>query len=166
MKALKTCKMKKNKVIRYLLLLVLAGVVIGGGVGYYMYNKPHRDIEHAMPDYILTADELTTAYADEAEGNKKFLNNVVLLVGRVEDVSRDAGGNINILFTTPEGEIDASLDKRYQNDKDYKKIASGIDADQNIKLQCYCSGAIKDTMLGIVTSRVVLKNCFIKTNNK
>jgi hypothetical protein len=158
--------MKRNKIIRYLLLLVLAGVVIGGGIGYYIYNKPHRDIEHAMPDYILTADELTAAYADEAEGNKKFLNNVVLLVGEIEDLSRDAGGNINVLFSTPDGEIDASLDDRYQQDEDYVKVASQIESGKNIQLQCYCSGAIKDTMLGIVTSRIVLKNCFIKKNKK
>lgn len=158
--------MKRNKIIRYLLLLVLAGVIIGGGVGYYLYNKPHRDIEHAMPDYILTADELTAAYANEEEGNKKFLNNVVLIIGKAADVSKDAGGNINILFTTADGEIDASLDERYQEDESYRSRASDIEPGKNLQLQCYCSGAIKDTMLGIVTSRVVLKNCFIKDNKK
>jgi len=158
--------MKRNKMIRYLLVLVLAGVMIGAAVGYYMYNKPHRDIEHAMPDYILTADELAAAYADEGEGNKKFLNNVVLLVGKAADVSKDAGGNINILFTTADGEIDASLDDRYQEDENYRRSTSDIESGKNIQLQCYCSGAIKDTMLGIVTSRVVLKNCFIKKKKK
>ncbi len=158
--------MKRNKIVRYLFLLILAGVIVGAAVGYYLYNKPHRDIEHALPDFILTAEELTAAYADEGEGNKKFLNNIVLLLGRAADVSKDAGGNINILFTTADGEIDASLDNRYQEDESYRSSASDIEPGKSIQLQCYCSGAIKDTMLGIVTSRVVLKNCFVKKKRK
>ncbi len=157
--------MNKKKLIRYVLILAIIGAVSAGVIGYYMYNKPHRNIEKAKPDLIVTADELAKIYENEEEGNERALNRVILLEGNIDNLKRDAAGNLNIEFSTEFGDVDASLDERYREEDDYMKKAEALQAGDHVKLQCYCSGAIKDTMLGIITSRVVLKNCFIKNEN-
>ena len=51
--------MKKKKVIQIIAILGVAGILIAGGIGLYMFNMPHRDIQSADADYSLTASEIS-----------------------------------------------------------------------------------------------------------
>jgi len=45
--------MKRKKVIRIIAILGVAGLIIGGGVGLYLFNMPQRDVQSAKTDYSV-----------------------------------------------------------------------------------------------------------------
>ncbi len=65
---------KKKKIIKVAAIVIGAGLVIGLGIGYYMYNLPHRDVQSSPTDYKLTVTELVDEYlADHEAANNKYL---------------------------------------------------------------------------------------------
>ncbi|MCO6488524.1 MAG: hypothetical protein J5I98_08910 [Phaeodactylibacter sp.] len=71
--------------------------LVAGGIGYFMYNKPHQNMEKAQADVVLGAEELFTAFeANETEANQKYLDKVVKVSGLVKEVSTDEEGNVSV----------------------------------------------------------------------
>lgn len=72
--------MKRFK--QFLIGALLLGTLAGVYVWFFVYNKPHRDIENATPDYTETAESL---YAHYNQGQNTQDNNfdgaVVLFSG-------------------------------------------------------------------------------------
>lgn len=67
-------KTKRKKIIKVAAFVVVAGLLIGAGVAYYMYNLPHRDVQSSPTDYRLTVSELASEYITDMEAaNKKYL---------------------------------------------------------------------------------------------
>ncbi|MCB0616313.1 MAG: hypothetical protein KDC75_23500, partial [Phaeodactylibacter sp.] len=82
-----------KKLIGIGLLLALLGV----GVGYFMYNKPHQNMEKAEADMTLESTALFSAFeANEAEANEKYLDKVIKISGTVKEVNTDEEGNISL----------------------------------------------------------------------
>lgn len=154
---------KRKKIILILLVLVVVGGAIGGGVAYYMWNKPHRDIEGATPDYEMSAEEFAKAYDNEEEGNKKFLNNVVLINGSIDEISGDGQSRNKLVMATGYGDIMASMDGKYMEHEEYKNEFEKLKKGDNVVVKCYCSGVLKDSLMGMVFSNIALKNCFIQS---
>ncbi len=68
--------------------------VIGAGVGYMMYNKPHKDIKSTKADISISAEELFAAYeSDESAANARFLDKMIEVKGKVLEVKTDEDGN-------------------------------------------------------------------------
>jgi UDP-N-acetylmuramyl pentapeptide synthase len=68
--------------MKKLVLFGIVALVIGLGVAYYLWNKPHRDIAAEDAAFALTADELFDAFeADETAANAKYLDKVVAVTG-------------------------------------------------------------------------------------
>jgi hypothetical protein len=66
-------------------------VLVGLGIGVYLYNKPHRDFASEEAAYTLTADELAYYFNNDLESAKdKFLDKVVIVEGEVAD-KQEAG---------------------------------------------------------------------------
>ena len=67
--------MKKKKILRVIAILGVAGILIGGGIGLYMFNMPHRDVQSTDADYNLTALEVVLEYlSDQDAANQKYLS--------------------------------------------------------------------------------------------
>jgi hypothetical protein len=87
--------MKKKKVLKIIAILGVAGLLIGGGIGLYMFNKPHRDVQSANADYTLTASEIVSEYlTDKDAANKKYLaadgdSKILEITGVVSKISED-----------------------------------------------------------------------------
>ena len=63
-----------KKFIKKGLILIVSGLLIGGGVVFYMINKPHRDVQAADIDFEITSDQLVTEYlSDRQAANTKYL---------------------------------------------------------------------------------------------
>jgi hypothetical protein len=78
--------------------ILLAILIIGGGYGWYLYNKPHQGVEGARPTAKLEADTLFTAFqADETRANGLYLGKVLevrgKLVGQTPEAVQLSGGN-------------------------------------------------------------------------
>ena len=70
--------MKKFKL--WLFVLLVAGLLGGSYVWFFVYNKPHRNIETASPDYILTAESLYAHYSNNSTQEGKNLVGTVLQI--------------------------------------------------------------------------------------
>ncbi|MDP5169652.1 MAG: OB-fold putative lipoprotein [Bacteroidia bacterium] len=87
------------------LTAVLAVLLLAGGGGYYMWNKPHKDLTDSPADFTLKAEELFQAYyADEASANQTYLNKVVELTGVVME-KQTVEENRSIVLVEVPGEM-------------------------------------------------------------
>ncbi len=100
--------MKKKKVIKITAILGVAGILIAGGIGLYMFNMPHRDIQSADADYTLTTSEIVSEYlTDKDAANKKYLaadgnSKILEITGRVGKISEDYAGQKVVLLKDEE----------------------------------------------------------------
>ncbi|MDP2338433.1 MAG: hypothetical protein Q8N05_18680 [Bacteroidota bacterium] len=87
--------MEKRKIIKAGIILLVAGIVIAGSVGLYLFNMPHRNVQKAAADYNLTSSQIVTEYlTDKESANKKYLaedgdSKVLEITGVVSKVSED-----------------------------------------------------------------------------
>ena len=74
-------------------LIVLLVISIGGYIGYKMYNKPFDVMKDMKEDFSMTAEDLYNQFdANEEEANKKYLNKIILVSGKVQGtVLNDTG---------------------------------------------------------------------------
>ena len=80
--------MKKKIIIGSLVAFFLMSAF-----GFYMYNKPHENIQRATADIKLTAVELFSIYeTDETIANEKFLDKLIEVDGTVQEVKVNEEG--------------------------------------------------------------------------
>jgi flagellar basal body-associated protein FliL len=87
--------MLKNKTVKTILIIMGIGILIAGGVGYYMFNMPHRDVQATSADYQLSAKEIVGEYLNNsAAANEKYLDEegeskVLVITGKIASISTD-----------------------------------------------------------------------------
>ena len=88
----------KKKTIKRIGLVILAGIIIAGSIGAYMFFKPHRNVQATAAFAELKVADLVNEFtADAAKANAKYLasdgNSKVLIVeGRVIKISDNQSG--------------------------------------------------------------------------
>lgn len=79
-------------------------VLIATGTIYFLFNKPHRDIQAAKTDYSLTATQLVNEYLTSPEqANQKYLDEggeskILLITGTIYSVSTDMNNQKVVLL--------------------------------------------------------------------
>jgi hypothetical protein len=141
-----------NKTIKNLLILALIGLVIGGGVVYYVFNMPHRDIEGEKASFKIEASTLFTEYSNNEEaGNKKYGDKVIQVTGKIVEIAKE-GNEISFVLNDEMEGVNCSLDSvMIINNVD---MANKYIIGDNITLKGKCDGF--DMIMG-----VVLTQCFI-----
>lgn len=87
--------------MKKILLLLLIALLAAAGVGFYLWNKPHRTAE----DEDAVATHTATEICEECAANEtlvweKYKDQVIQIKGVVESISTDASGNIQIVLTS------------------------------------------------------------------
>ena len=96
--------MKKRQIIKTGIIVAVAGIVIAGAVGLYMFNMPHRDVQSAKADYSLNSSEIVAEYLTDADAaNSKYLaadgdSKVLEITGTVSKISEDFDGQKVVLL--------------------------------------------------------------------
>jgi hypothetical protein len=81
--------------IRNLLKLLLIGLLLAGGVVFYMFNLPQRDVQATATDYNLTSSQIVSEYLkNPTVANEKYLNEegdskILEIKGTVAVISED-----------------------------------------------------------------------------
>lgn len=94
----------KKKIFKIVLIIIGLGIIIGGGVGYYMFNKPARDVQNTKTDFSYNASEIVNEYlADSRKANDKYLDEagnskVLEISGVVANISVDFNNQKVILL--------------------------------------------------------------------
>lgn len=100
--------MTLKKFIKAGLLVLVSGLVIAGGVIYYMFNMPHRDVQAAATDYQFTASAIVDEYLSDPErANEKYLDNegeskIIEVTGKVASISEDFNKQKVVLLKSAE----------------------------------------------------------------
>lgn len=101
--------MNKKKIIRMLALLVVIGLMTGGGIVYYLFNMPHRDIQASQADDSLTSAQLVNEYLSSPEkANEKYLDEegeskILAMTGKVYAITEDLN-NQKVVLLKEEGD--------------------------------------------------------------
>lgn len=129
----------KNKLLMIGVLILL----IGGVVGYKMWNKPHMDVAAADSFITLPANELLKAFQDnEAAANEKFLNKVVTIIGKIADIKKEQNETALHLET---GDMMAVVICNLDPFSTHER--SDFTVGEDIKLKGVCSGMLTDVVL-------------------
>lgn len=96
--------MKRKKVIRIVAILGIAGLVIGGGVGLYMFNMPQRDVQSTKTDYSVSSSQLVEEYLNDKDAaDQKYLasdgdSKILEVTGVVNKITEDFNGQKVVLL--------------------------------------------------------------------
>lgn len=70
--------------VRNIMIVFLILVFIALAIGFYLYNKPHRNISQINPDFRITSKMLSDSYnEDEVLADGIYLGKVIELQGKV-----------------------------------------------------------------------------------
>lgn len=132
-------KNTKFKVIGTIILVLGLALIIG----FRLYNKPHVDINKANTDLAVMAHELLLDYQrDEAKANKKYVNRIIEVEGKITKVTFDNGNSIVTLGGEDgmPGIICQMLPEDNLNVLKYKERSS-------VKIKGICTGHLIDVMM-------------------
>ncbi len=120
-------------------LIVLA--IIGASYGYYMYNKPVESLEDKEADVTISADQLIADYeADEKTANEKYLGKVVVVSGKITDITNEEGKKkVNLETSNPISVVICEMEEN--------KKTNNLKAGDMIKVKGMCSGYLSDVIL-------------------
>jgi hypothetical protein len=87
--------------LKKILAAALLLSVIGAGVAYYLWNKPHEDIAGASPAYTVEAAALFAEFeANEQAANEKYLGKLIAVTGPVRESTTADDGSIRVVLET------------------------------------------------------------------
>lgn len=129
--------MSKWKII---LIVVLVIAVVGGVVGYRMWNKPHAQVED-VAGIKVTTTELVQAYEeDEAAANEKYLDEAIQVTGTVTGTETNQDGQLLVI-----------LDDNVQCTMKDKNTS--VSESEKVTVKGFCSGS---SLFGVVLREGVI----------
>lgn len=157
--------MKRKKVLRIIAILGVAGLLIGGGVGLYMFNMPQRDVQSAKTDYSVKVAEIVNEYLDNKDAaNQKYLSSdgdskILEVTGVVSKITEDYNGQKVVLLK--EADDSAGVSATFTSETE--RSLAGISPGQNIIVKGVIrSGASYDEDLGLYLNVVLEKSAVIE----
>ncbi len=144
----------KNKTAT--IILILVGIlIIGGGLGYYLYQKPVKDFSNSNADLALTAKEIFAEFEkDELAANEKYVTDdkTIEVSGTIIEISTNDNGTVTLLLDVenPDGDLSCSIVKE---DSDY---ANTLQKGTSVKIKGQCTG-----YQDLINKEVVMIRCGI-----
>jgi hypothetical protein len=131
-------------------LLLLA--IISGAAGYYIWNKPHKDVA-AVKGTSIEATALYQAFiTDSATANKKYYQQVLNVTGAITNISKNLQNQtVATLKTNTES---AFINCTMEGNTD------GIKQGSTATIKGVCQGIQGDAELGILGD-VYMVRCYI-----
>ncbi len=153
--------MKKKKIIRIGIITAVAGIVIAGAVGLYMFNMPHRDVQSTEADFSLNSSEIVAEYlADASAANNKYLaadgdSKVLEVTGTVSKISEDFDGQKVVLLKAASDKAGVSATFTPETNANAEKLQVG----QSITIKGVIrSGAAYDSDLELYENVILEKS--------
>lgn len=83
------------------LYFLLALACFAGAIGYYLWNKPHQNMQTAKADMAIDAAALFGEFtADEAAATAKYLDKTVAVSGKVKETTKMDDGTVKVNLDT------------------------------------------------------------------
>lgn len=153
--------MERKKIIRIGIITAVAGIVIAGAVGLYMFNMPHRDVQSAKADFSLTGQQLVSEYlADATSANEKYLaadgdSKILEVSGTVSKISEDFDGQKVVLLKNDGDKAGVSATFTPETNAN----AANLEVGQNVTIKGVIrSGAAYDSDLELYENVILEKS--------
>lgn len=128
----------------FLILLGLAGILIGGIIAYNLFNKEHDSLKAKNPDFTLSASELFDQFSlDEKNANAKYLDKIIEVSGQVAKISQSENGQTQVFLKSN----DPMFGVICEIDMQSGTPESGWKEGDSILLKGLCSGFLMDVAL-------------------
>ncbi len=124
--------------------------LIGAAFGFYLWNKPQKNMTSAVADLKIEASAIVTAFeTNEAEANTKYLDKVVAVSGKVKEIKKE-GDKISIFLTSESMMygVQCNLDPLGKHGKTEFSVG------EEVVFKGICTGFLSD----VVIERCVLVN--------
>ena len=153
--------MNRKKIIRISAIIVLGGILIGGGIGLYMFNMPQRDVQSAKTDYSFTSSQIVAEYlSDNEAANQKYLaadgdSKILEISGEVNKITENFDGQKVVLLKSDQDK--AGVSATFSPETNANLI--GIKVGQTITIKGVIrSGAIYDEDLELYENVILEKS--------
>ncbi len=123
--------MAKRKFFKWLFILVITAVVVAGGIGLYLFNKPHRDVQAASIDFSISSEALVQEFLNNpSNANEKYLDEtgdskIIAVSGTVHSISKDMKEQFVLLLKTDTAKVGVSCTFTIETNSHVQKIKSG-----------------------------------------
>lgn len=158
--------MNRQKILKTSLSVLGIIVVIGGGIFYYMFNMPHRDVQASSTDFTLSSSQIVNEYlADSEKANEKYLDKegeskIIEINGSINKISEDFNGNKVVLIKSESDHAGVSCTFSDETNANVSNLKIG----DEVKIKGVIrSGASFDTDLDMYED-VIMEKCDLVTN--
>ena len=126
--------------LKYVLLLAIAG----SAVGFYLWNKPHQNMEKAAADITIEAAELFAAFdTDETAANTEYLDKVIQISGTVRSSSHNEEGDVKVTLDSG----DEMFGVICELDELTEHTRTTFDPGEKVTMKGKCTGKLMDVVL-------------------
>ena len=116
--------------------------LIGGGIGFYQYNKPHKKILDIEPDFSISAVDIFEEYEmDEIASNAKYLDKVIQISGTVQETKEEEGLSSITLDSGGMFGVICQLDQLSKHKRTQFTVG------EKVTLKGICTGLLMDVVL-------------------
>jgi len=129
--------MKKN--VRSVVAILVVLIIAGGIVGYFMWNKPQRNVENEQGILVTSAQLVKEFQANEAEANKKYLDKAIQVSGPITEVKSNQEGKQTITLASEDAFTGVFCT--------LKTSSTGLNAGTAVTIKGICSGMLSDVRL-------------------
>lgn len=124
------------------IVVLLAVVAI---YAIYSINKPHKNIETAKEDIVITSPNLYSEFSEnENKANEKYLDKLILISGIIDEISVDESKNVNLYLSVGSdsfGKVSCNF-----NSSDGAE-ALNYKQGMQVKVKGICTGYMMDVVL-------------------
>ncbi len=87
--------------MKRIIYILLAIACAGSAIGYYLWNKPQKDMQAAKADMAMDAAALFNEFnTDETAANAKYLDKTVAVSGKVKEATKTEDGTVKVSLET------------------------------------------------------------------
>lgn len=150
-----------NKTIKTILLLGVIGLIVGGSVGYFMYNKPHANVLSMEADYTLTAAQLyEQVVAKDATAKDEFADKIFEVTGKLAKLEMTSDTTANLFMVIDGADMSNVIGSM---DQEFVETAQALKAGDELVLKGIFAGVNKfeDPDFGISTTDIQLTRCVL-----
>lgn len=129
--------------IRYLILVIIALVVIGGGIGLKMFYKPHADIIKMDTDFKVQASALIDEFEKEEEiASAKYSEKVLEINGKVSSKNQLPNGTVLLMLEDEIQGISCQLDSSWASAN--QSVIGSLEAGKPVTVKGVCKGYLME----------------------
>lgn len=133
-----------SKTLKYFLYFLLSLAVMGGLIMLFLFYAPEKNLQREAADLQISATELFTQYeADEAAGNKKYIDQIIDVTGTVAEISEDEDGSPVVILR----EQDAFSGVLCTLKDSERSAVKDLQIGQSATIRGFCTGMLMDVVL-------------------